>query len=33
MVAGGAAEGGNSLVSVLLANLIRDGLKRPDTAR
>jgi uncharacterized membrane protein YqiK len=33
LVAGGAAEGGNSLVSVLLANLIRDGLKRPDTAR
>jgi len=33
MVAGGAAEGGNSLISVLLANLIRDGLKRPDTAR
>jgi uncharacterized membrane protein YqiK len=32
MVAGGAAEGGNSLVSVLLANLIRDGLKRPDAA-
>jgi FtsZ-interacting cell division protein ZipA len=32
MVAGGAAEGGSSLVSVLLANLIRDGLKRPDIA-
>jgi uncharacterized membrane protein YqiK len=27
MVAGGGAENGNSLVSVLLANLIRDGLK------
>ena len=25
-------EGGSSLVSVLLANLIRDGLKRPETA-
>jgi uncharacterized membrane protein YqiK len=33
MVAGGGAEGGNSLVSVLLANLIRDGLTRPDAAR
>jgi len=32
MVAGSAAEGGSSLVSVLLANLIRDGLKRPDAA-
>ena len=32
MVAGGAAEGGSSLVSVLLANLIRDGLKKPETA-
>jgi uncharacterized membrane protein YqiK len=32
MVSGGAGEGGSSLVSVLLANLIRDGLKRPDAA-
>jgi len=30
---GGGAEGGNSLVSVLLANLIRDGLKRPEAGR
>jgi hypothetical protein len=29
LVAGGGGEGGNSLVSVLLANLIRDGLKKP----
>jgi uncharacterized membrane protein YqiK len=33
MVGGGGAEGGNSLVSVLLANLIRDGMTRPDGAR
>lgn len=31
LVAGGSGgDGGNSLVSVLLANLIRDGLKKPD---
>jgi uncharacterized membrane protein YqiK len=33
MVAGGGADSGNSLVSVLLANLIRDGLTRPNGAR
>jgi uncharacterized membrane protein YqiK len=30
MVAGGGGSDGNSLVSVLLANLIRDGLKKPN---
>jgi uncharacterized membrane protein YqiK len=30
---GGGGESGNSLVSVLLANLIRDGLKRPEAGR